>query len=117
MKLNCIAIDRYAEMSQKAFSKGNGDEPAERQFRRWSRNAADRRRKSGRQAQERSRRLQLNLQMMSFNNKSSNLKLARGGAGSSNLECWRNSAELTNGNTVRNNHGQSSAVRDILWCA
>lgn len=100
-------------MSQKAFSKRNGDEPAEQQFRRWSRNAADRRRKSGRQAQERSRRLQLNLQMMSFNNKSSNLKLARGGVDSSNLEGWRNSAESTNGNTVRNNHGQSSAVREI----
>ena len=108
-------------MSQKAFSKRNGDEATDLQFRRWSRNGADRRRKFGRQAQERSRRLQLNFQRMSFINKSSNLELARGlkseGAGSSKLGSWRNSAEGTNDNTVRNNDGQSSAVRDILWCA
>ena len=96
-----------AKMNQKAFSSKSDGISTEQQAHRWRRNEAGRRRKYGRQTQERSGTFQL---------KSRDLKSSRGfqseGAGSSHAGSQRNCT--SRGNKTGENGDQSCAVRDIL---
>ena len=101
-----------AEMSQKAFTTKNDDTFTEQQTRRWRRNEAGRRRRYGRQTQERPVTFQLNNKMLKSRGLKSSRALQSEGAGSSHSGSRRNC--VAHGNKTEENGGQSSAVRDIL---